>query len=61
MKDDDWLNKLVKVKDDYERQHEENEKLRREIIKRNLRYSKNEQEYQKQLELLQREMRVRKR
>lgn len=42
MKDDDWLNKLVKVKDDYERQHEENEKLRREIIKRNLRYSKNE-------------------
>ena len=45
MKDDDWLNKLVKVKDDYERQHEENEKLRREIVKRHDRYSMNEQEY----------------
>jgi len=45
MKDHDWLNKLVKVKDDYERQHEENGKLLREIVKRNDRYEKNEREY----------------
>ena len=61
MKDDDWLQKLVKVKDDYERQNEENQKLHREILKRNMRYQKNEQEYENKLALLQREMRVRKR
>lgn len=52
MKDDDWLQKLVKVKDDYERQNEENQKLHREILKRNMRYQKNEQEYENKLALL---------
>ena len=43
----------------YEKQHEENEKLRRDLLRRNQRYAKNEQEYRKELDLLQRELRVR--
>jgi hypothetical protein len=50
--DDEWLNEFVRVKDLWERQHEENEKLRRDLLRRNQRYAKNEQEYRKELDLL---------
>jgi hypothetical protein len=38
----EWLNELVKIKEKYEDAKQENEKLTRELIKRKLRYTKNE-------------------
>ena len=43
-----------------EEKNEQNEKAKREIIRRTERYNKNEQEYRKQIDLLHRELRVRK-
>jgi hypothetical protein len=33
--DDEWLNELVRVKELWERQHEENKTLRRDLLRRN--------------------------
>ena len=50
---------MVKIKEKYEDAKQENEKMTRELIKRKLRYTKNEQGYRAELDLLHREMRCR--
>jgi hypothetical protein len=43
----------------YENQYEANEKMRKEIIRRVERYNHNERDYRAEIQLLQRELRVR--
>ena len=60
VKDNEWFEEYFKLELSIEEKNEQNEKAKREIIRRTERYNKNEQEYRKQIDLLHRELRVRK-
>ena len=60
IKDNHWYEMYFDLEQKIEEQQDANEKQEREIVRRTKRYNKNEIEYRKQIEHLQRELRVRK-
>lgn len=57
--DDQWFTMYGNLVTQYESQYEANEKMRKEIIRRVERYNHNERDYRAEIQLLQRELRVR--
>ena len=55
-----WMDEYFNLQEKIERMEEENEKQKREIARRTERYVKNEAEYRKEINELERELRVRK-
>ena len=55
-----WMDEYFNLQEKIERMEEENEKQKREIARRTERYIKNEAEYRKEINELERELRVRK-
>ena len=60
VKDNTWFEEYFKLELSIEEKNDHNEKAKREIVRRTERYEKNQAEYRKQIELLHRELRVRK-
>lgn len=60
IKDNHWYEMYFDLEQKIEEQQDANEKQEREIVRRTKRYNKNEIEYRKQIDQLQRELRVRK-
>lgn len=59
IKDTTWYEEYFRLDEQIESKNEENEKMKREIQRRTERYIRNEAEYRKQINLLERELRVR--
>ena len=60
IKDNHWYEVYFDLEKKIEEQRDTNEKQEHEIIRRTKRYQKNELEYRQQIEILQRELRIRK-
>ena len=60
VKDNEWFEEYFKLELAIEEKNDQNHKARREIERRMERYNQNEAEYRKQIDLLQRELRIRK-